>query len=379
MTARPYVLVVDDQDQEAFALQLGLYGVDARHVLPGEVDQDDLKRANLVLIDEFIESWPERDSVRDQVGLFVRDGIALAGVLRSSLENRGPSYDQVPSPAKTALALRTGHLDVLASGTPAFLRPMVVAGRHDLEWAASKGSTPTPALASLAKAAAALPDSWSPTDPSDQMAWLGLPDKAWQESAIAHIEQCRPPWSVLATTSAGRRWLAWFLQRVLPFPTFLVDDLRAASYLGLRPGALDVITAGDSPLALALREAMYTGQLSDFSGRRWWRAGIAAVKSMALEIADGRMADDVARAVVEMHGADLEVLGLRHPVFEIDSNYAVIDEPIEVTAAVRLQPDDWPTYADDPWYSTESVGTNTDLDALIVIDDRADGSGDGGK
>jgi hypothetical protein len=380
MTARPYVLVVDDEDQEAFALQLGLYGVDARHVLPGEIDLDDMRRASLILIDEFIANWPERDGVRGQVGLFVRDGIALAGVLRSSLENRGPSHDSAPTPAKTALALRTGHLDVLAGGTPAFLRPMAVARRHDLEWAASKASTPAPALASLAKAAAALPDDWSnPAEPAAQMEWLGLADQPWRDSAIAQIEQCRPPWSVLATTSAGRRWLAWFLQRILPFPTFVVDDLRAASYLGLRPSALDVIVEGDSPLANALQGAKYTGQLSEFSGRRWWRAGITAVKAIALEHANGRMADDVARAIVAIHGADLDMLDLRHPVFEIDADYAVVGEAIEVTSAVRLQPDDWPTYADDPWYSTDSVGMDPALDALIVIDDRADGTGDEGQ
>ena len=227
-----------------------------------------------------------------------------------------------------------------------------------------------------AKAAAALPDSWSPTEPAQQMEWLGLRDQPWHDSAIAQIEQCRPPWSVLATTSAGRRWLSWFLQRVLPFPTFLVDDLRAASYLGLRPGALDVLAREETALGDALRQAAYTGQLADFSGRRWWRAGIAAVKTMELEIATGRMADDVARALESLHGSELDVVGLRHPVFEIDSDYNVVAEPIEITTAVRLQPDDWPTYADDPWLSVESVDMNPDLEALIVIDDRADGAGD---
>lgn len=375
MTARPYVLVVDDQDQEAFALQLEIYGVAARHVLPGEIEDEELRRANLILIDEFITDWPERETVSHQLGLFVRDGIALAGVLRSALENRGPSHERAPSPSKTALALRTGHLDVLASGTPSFLRPMTVASRHDLEWAASKNAIHASALASLAKAAAALPDSWSPTDPAPQMEWLGLRDQPWRDNAIAQIEQCRPPWSVLATTSAGRRWLSWFLQRVLPFPTFVVDDLRAASYLGLRPEALDIVAAGESALAEILREAEYTGHLADFSGRRWWRAGIAAVKAMALEVADGRMANDVASAVEALHGSELEAIGLRHPVFEIDSDYNVVADPIEITTAVRLQPDDWPTYADDPWLSTDSVNTMPDLEALIVIDDRTDGEG----
>lgn len=379
MTVQPFVLVVDDDpNQEAFALLLSQHGVEAKHVLPDDLTTDDLDRASLVFLDEFIEDWPGRDAVKDDPGLFVRDGVALAGVLRSHLEGRGPSSGTPPTPNNTALVLRTAHLDVLAAGTPGFIRPMAVASRHDLEWVVEKASS-VASLASLATAAASLPGDWSnPTDPVAQLHWLGLADQPWRETALAHIEQCRPPWSVLAATSAGRRWLSWVLQRVLPFPTFLVDDLRAASYLGLKPSALDAIADGASPLAEALKEAEYTGQLATFAGRRWWRAGIGAVKAQALETAEGRMADDIARAIAALHGSDLDALELRHPVFQIDADYRVVDEPIEITDAVRLQPDDWPTYADDPWYATASVGTDPALDALIVIDDRPDGTGDEG-
>lgn len=381
MTTKPFVLLVDDDPaQEAFALLLSQQGVEAKHVLPDQITTDDLNRANLVLIDEFIETWPGRDEVKDNLGLFVRDGIALAGVLRSALEGRGPSSENPPVPTNTALVLRTGHLDVLAAGTPVFVRPMAIASRHDLEWVTEKDKLSAAALASLARAAAALPDDWSnPADPTPQIEWLGLAQEPWLEDALAHIEMCRPPWSVLAATSAGRRWLSWFLQRILPFPTFLVDDLRAASYLGLKPSGLDALIHGGSSLADPLKGAVYTGQLADFAGRRWWRAGIASIRSIALETSNGRTADDVARALVAIHGSELEVLGLRHPVFQIDTDYRVVAEPLEVSDAVRLQPDDWPVYADDPWYATASKGTEPTLEALIVIDDRVDAtSADGG-
>lgn len=375
MTGQPFVLIIDDDPkQEAFALFLSQHGVDAKHVLPGDLDFADLDRASLVLIDEFIEDWPQRQSVKAEVGLFVRDGIALSAVLRSSVDGRGPATDPAPTPKSIAFVLRTAHLEVLAAGTPTFVRPMAVASRHDLEWVAEK-SVSASDLASLAKAAAALPTSW-PTEP---LAWLGLDDQSWMDVALAQIEQCRPPWTVLAATSAGRRWLSWFLQRILPFPTFLVDDQRAASYLGLKPSALDVILNGSSSLAEPLKSAVYTGHLADFSGRRWWRAGIGAVKKLAQEKSDGRMADEIARAVIELHGSSLDELGLRHPVFQIDADYKVVEQPIEITEAVRLQPDDWPSYADDPWLAESQIAVETDLAKLIVIDDRADAAGDGGE
>lgn len=381
MTGQPFVLLVDDDPtQESFALLLSQHGVEARHVVPDDLTVYDLNRASLVLIDEFIEHWTARDSVKEHLGLFVPDGVALASVLRSALDGRGPSPETTPAPRSTALVLRTGHLNVLAAGTPAFIRPMAIASRHDLEWVAEKATVTAETLASLAVAAAELPTAWSnPADPSAQLEWLGLGTHAWRDDAIAQIELCRPPWSVLAATSAGRRWLSWFLQRVLPFPTFLVDDRRAASYLGLRPRALDEIGSGKGPVAELLKEAEYTGQLATFAGRRWWRAGIAAVKKLALETAEGRMADDVARALIALHGSELDALDLRNPVFQIDADYNVIDEPLEITDAVRLQPDDWPSYADDPWLAAASIDAEQTLAALIVIDDRADTAGDVGE
>jgi hypothetical protein len=376
--SKPFVLLVDDDPtQETFALLLSQKGVEAKHVTPDDMNSDDLERANVILIDEFIEDWPARESVKNQVGLYVRDGIALAGVLRSSLEGRGPSSETSPTPTNTALVLRTGHLDVLAAGTPRFIRPMAIASRHDLEWVTEKAVISADAVASLASAAAALPSDWSdPTELSAQLNWLDVAGQSWQDEAVAQIELCRPPWSVLAATSAGRRWLSWFLQRILPFPTFLVDDLRASSYLGLKPSALDAILTGTSPLTSALSSAMYTGQLSDFAGRRWWRAGITHVKQLALATANGRMADDVARAIVQEHGTELDTLGLRQPVFQIDANYQVVQQPLEITDAVRLQPDDWPSYSDDPWYPLSSIGDEPTLDALVVIDDRLDATDD---
>lgn len=370
-TKRPFVLIIDDDaGQEAFALSLGQLGVEALHTLPDDIKAVDLARADLVLVDEFITDWNARETVKDQPGLFVRDGIALSGVLRAGLEGRGPSMEVRPSPSKAAIVLRTGHLDFLAAGTPTFMRPMAVAGRHDLEWVAEKQSTPAASFAALATAAASLPETWDPSAPTAQLQWLQLADTAWRDRALSQIEQCRPPWSALAATSAGRQWLAWFLQKILPFPTFLIDDLRAAAFLGLTQEGLQALMDGSSGIAQDLAACLYIGQLSEFAGRRWWRAGIASLRQEVLaEMNDGDSVD-IASRLTKLHGADLAILAVSNPVFPIDGDYRTITEAVEIEDAVRLQPDGWPIFADTPWLAVSELKNEPELAKLVVLQDR---------
>lgn len=374
MTDKPFVLVVDDDpNQELFALQLSKFGLDAKHVLPEDVTIADIKRASLLVVDEFIENWPTRESLKESPALYVSDGIALSAVLRAHLERRGSSISE-SVPSKTAIVLRTGQLEHLSRGLPKYLWSLAVAGRHDLEWVAAKTLEQAAALGGIAFAAAELPSLWEPANPEPQLSWLALAQVSWRAEALAQIEQCRPPWSALSSTSAGRLWLAWFLQRILPFPTFLVDDLRAASYLGLKPSALDPILNGKTEVSQILSSALYTGHLSEFSGRRWWRAGIGALRRLVLETADDRSLVGSGRRIAEMQNEPLEQLGLKFPVFTIDYDYTTATNPIEITEAVRLQPDGWPSYADDPWLAVEDIRDEPELAKLIVIDDRLDES-----
>lgn len=374
MTDQPYVLIIDDDPaQEAFALRLSRHGVQAEHVFPGDVSTRQLEKAALILIDEYLETWPARDELKGHPSLYIRDGVALAAVLRAQLENRGPNISD-PTPSRTAVTLRTGHLGHLAAGLPRHLWSLAVASRYDLEWVAEK-TAEAETLAAIALAAAALPETWDPTNPVQQQEWLGLAQASWTTDALAHIEQCRPPWSTLSATSAGRLWLAWFLQRILPFPTFLVDDLRAAAYLGLEEQALNEVVAGETALSRRLVTAEYTGQLSRFAGRRWWRAGLTAFRRELFAEAGSRGPADAARRIMEQHGAPLRALGLDYPVFTIDHHYETSKRPVEVTDAVRLQPDGWPSYADDPWLARADVQDQPELAKLIVLDDRLDGAG----
>ena len=321
-----------------------------------------------MLVDEYLEDWPGREQVKGSPALFVRDGVALAAVLRAELEKRGPHIAD-PVASKTAIVLRTGHLGNLASGLPRHLWSPAVASRYDLEWVAEK-SADAKDFASIAIAAARLPDRWDPADPTAQLEWLALPNGAWAEEAILQIEQCRPPWSALSSNSAGRLWLAWFMQKILPFPTFLVDDLRAAAYLGLRSDALDEVLASATPMGRQLETVVYRGELANFDGRRWWRAGIAAIRRDLLEQSRGRRPRDAADQLSRVLGFDLNALNLDYPVFTINFEYQTLPEPVEAADAVRLQPDGWPAYADDPWLSCEDVSDEPELAKLIVLSDR---------
>lgn len=367
MTLRPRLLIIDDDDSQAATAELlADYGIDAQHVQPGDLTAQQVRDADLIIVDEFLEEWAERDAASASPGLNVRDGVALAAVLRAELENRGPSDHDDPRYSPTAIVLRTGHLARLAWGLPKAIWPIAVAGRYDLEWVLSKSDSSVRDIAEIAHASASLPKTWEPTHLDSQMRWLSLQDVAWAPEALSQIEQCRPPWSTLAATSSGRVWLAWFLQRILPFPTFLIDDARAASYLGLGASGLDLLLEG--PISADLKKAQYTGQLSELSGRRWWRAGIHEIQSRLR--ASGNFS--AGELVEQAHGGPLPKLDVATPVFTIDSDYNVAPQPIEVVDAVRLQPDEWPAYADDPWIAIADVDDEPDLRKLIVLDDRDD-------
>jgi hypothetical protein len=165
------------------------------------------------------------------------------------------------------------------------------------------------------------------------------------------------------------------MQSILPFSTFLVDDLRAAAYLGLRADALDALIADGSSLSSRLEAVQYAGQLDKFSGRRWWRSGVVALRDELLIESGGRGAIDAAARLSEMRGGSLDELGLAYPVFAINEEYEVVKDPVEITSAVRLQPDGWPAYADDPWLGRKDLEDAPDLARLVVLDDRADDSG----
>lgn len=366
MSTKPLIVVVDDEDQTPLVMELEKLETRAVYRHPRDITLSDLSEATLLVLDEYLEDWAERDVLAAVPAQDVRDGLALSSILRARLDRRGQRHTP-GEPARTAITLRTGDLDKLAAGTPRALRATSVAAGHDLEWVFEKQHSTASQFAVLAAAVAALPNTWDPQDPTPQSEWLALnTSQSWADRALVQIERCRPPWSRLASANAGRPWLAWFLQRILPFSTFLIDDAHAAALLGVT--AKSFTTACDSNDAL--NEFEYRGHLRGFAGRRWWRAGIQRLRAQLSAECNAATNGELAVAVGTLLGSPLDELEVDDPVFAIDEDYFVDSIPISARAAVRLQPDDWPAYADEPWLSIEDADDDTPLARLVVTDDR---------
>lgn len=377
----PRVVVVDDEDQSAFADAIREHGVDAVSVAPDDLRSDVLVRATAVLVDQYLDDWPGRDNIDLPVTLHVPDGLALAAVLRSHVE--GSSRRSGRPSAPVAFSLRTGDLDHIGVGLPRAAREHLLASQYNLEWVFDKAAIPGAGLpspaaraAALARATAELPTDWGPETNDPGLRWLALPDAAWVEDARWQIEQCRPPQHTVAERTAGRAWLRWFLHRILPFPTFLLDRSRVAVALGLHAEALnEVLSSDSSPFAQRLADLRYTGPLDTFLGERWWRAGVSHMVTELLNDPDGDLADapTVAEAVGDLHRAHLAAVDIEHPVLRIRVDYSTIPDAVDIKDAVRLQPDSWPPYADDAWAARDDLHDpdhDPELLALVVREDR---------
>jgi len=380
-SGRPLVVIIDDQDQGDFAELVRDEGAEAVAVGPDELDPRLLTRAALVVLDQYLDIWPMRDQLDLPPTLHVSDGIALAAVLRSQVERSGSSYGPISRPV--AFALRTGEMDRLGAGMPKGGREYLLARQYNLEWVFNKGADrqpllPSPArqIAELARATSVLPLRWTADSGDPGLGWLGLPNAAWTEDARWQIEQCRPPQHVVAERTAGLAWLRWFLHRILPFPTFLLDSTHLAVTLGIDSNSIEGVIGSRGALAARLDQLRYRGPLSDFLGYRWWRAGVNYLTEELLDIGqrDGlERIQAIGAGAIQLHGSSIDILALEDPVIGVDADYSFLRDPLSAASAVRLQPDDWPPYADDAWASRDSLnadGADPELLAMVVSVDR---------
>lgn len=378
---RPFVVIIDDEDQQDFAELIMDKEVDAVALAPDEVESGTLSQATVVVLDQYLDVWPGRDDRELPPAMHVPDGLALAAVLRSHVERSAFKHSSVPQPI--AFVLRTGELDKLGIGMPKGARGHLLARQYNLEWVFSKEGSPSsdlpsPAsrIAELAQAASLLPARWKADSRDPGLGWLGLPDVAWAEDAKWQIEQCRPPQHVVAERTAGMAWLRWFLHRILPFPTFLIDSTHLAASLGIDYPSVRQVIEGDTPLSARLDEVRYRGPLAGFLGLRWWRAGVSLMAEELRDIGEGDGRNDiqaVAKGAMELHGERLSAMDVEDPVIGVRSDYSYIPYPLSASDSVRLQPDDWPPYADDAWAARESLQSedaDPELKALVVSTDR---------
>jgi hypothetical protein len=363
---RPTVLIVDDHaDDERARLRSWeqTLAVLVRH--PQDVDESDLRQADLVVIDYVLDNWPERDSTAT-ISMRPLNGLALAAVLRSQAEG----LDGSP----TGFVLRSAHLDQLSAGYPPESRLHVIARHHNLEWVLKKGDDfeqQARQIQCLSAAVTALPDAWPTDDPdaTKQLVerWLAPPNERWKSLAWQDIEDCHPPLHELVERKHGLRFIRWFAQRILPYPCFLWTSGRLAARLRVtHESFLDGLTKGLNGL---FAPAHYVGSMRGFLGDRWWRTGCEAI---LWDVTSGNSFDpeNTVIALNDRCANSLQRSGSMQPVLCVDENLLTSTEVCEVSDAVRVQPDDWPAYAEQAWTPLERATRNPRLRASVVEIDR---------
>ena len=373
MSARPRVLVIDDKsDDERVRVGELDRQVDASVQHPQDVTEYDLQSADLVLVDYILDDWPERDNA-SSIALKPLNGLALAAVLREQA-HKGATARQ-----PTAFALRSAHLDELPGDLPPQEREHAFARAHDLEWVfpkdqASWGVPVVQQIVSLAHAVQRLPLEW-PQDSSERT-WgivqklLALPpEEPWMARAEEDVEACHPPLHGLSRASHGLAFLRWLLHVVLPYPCFLWDAHHLAARLRVTYESLSSALSEDNDLTRLLEPFRYEGILSDFLGPRWWRSGAEA---FVWQLTDGDPFDvrGIPSVLASKTSVELRSTEYVQPVVCVDHNHVPLPTLSRIEDAVRIQPDDWPPYADQAWTTIELANQDPSLGALVISEDK---------
>ena len=361
----PVILIVDDDpDRVRDSIGLELEPEDADLVIrhPQEVTADDVAGCTLVAVDHYLDHWPERDL--QPLAMKPADGFALAAVLRSQMSAESPA---------PAIIILTGELPRLAGKLPPKAAEHLLAWQHDVEWVLPKGDAIAPRLVAMANAVEKLRDIWSSPLELDDVAvgWLDLQDVPWSGVALDHVIQTRPAIHSVGAQTTGASVLRWFLHRVLPYPTFLTDTHWTATRLGVTTAWLEMELQADSGLSRQLSDCRYSGAFQDFSGPRWWRAGIAHTIS---ELSAGQPFDRAAlrAGIRRVTSHEPAFLAEEHPVLALDPKTMEPTRIVEVDMAIRISPDGWPVYADDAWASVADAHDNPEIAAIVLERSRLD-------
>lgn len=368
----PEVVVIDDEPKGAdrqLVSDLESDGIRAVLVHPDDVTKDLLRAASVIAIDHYLNVWPQRDL--EPVGRQVMDGIALCSVLRSVIEPPDPAE----SPRNhVAYVVRTNQLDRLRGSLPAEMSQHLLAAHYGLDWVqskvdASEGRLEVERLAALSRAVSALPSDWhavAPSESEELAVWLGVEAAAFRAAALQQIEDCHPTAHRLAQQTGGSGFLRWFLHRVLPYPTFLLGDVRAAAAIGVTVDALRALADSSGEDSGLLNSALYRGHLATFLGRRWWLAGLEAL-AVRLRSEPSALGEALRTAGFDPTAHTLSTRGL---VVVLDESLEPKEVPVPLQQAVRIQPDAWPAFAADAWASVDDARNDSELRAIVVAADR---------
>lgn len=364
----PTVLIIDDHadaERAKFITSKSTVAFEFRH--PEDITSNDLENANVVVVDfKLDDDWQKRDSL-NEIALKPMNGLALIAVLQS--------HERQLEGSPTAFVLRSAHLTELMPDFVADSRLHVIARQFGLDWVLTKNEDigrQAAQILSLADATNSLPEDWPSDNPKELIRllqnWLSLPDAPWRELAWQDIEDCHPPIHELTRRKHGLRLVRWMTQSILPYPCFLLTIDRLATRLRVTRKSLD--QGINNGLKKAFESAAYVGSFALFDGKkRWWRSGL---ESVLWELTDGRSFDsDRTRQLLNEHcNGALEVCPHRQPVLCLDREFLFLGEASELADAVRIQPDDWPVYADQAWALVADANNEPRLAAATIAADR---------
>lgn len=355
----PRILVVDDQPEAAKQLLRGVVSPDkavvtVRH--PQEITPDDISTCGVVAVDHYLDDWVE---VESQIpAMSPRDGFALAAVLRSQVPQGKPG---------PAFSILTGRLPKLAGHLPLQSAQHLLAWQHDVEWVFSNSDAILGTrLIAMAEAVQCLRDTWTPSVGLEDLAtnWLALPDLPWRGVALDHIFQTRPPIHALGAETGGSSVLRWFLQRIWPYPTFLMDIHWTATRIGVTSNWLESEFEKESEVRSLLGKSVYSGAFGKFGVPRWWRAGVA---DAVVELSEGQPFDREAlnAGLRKLSANEPEFLKEGDPVMAVDPTTMEATQVVDAGEAVQICPDGWPVYAEVLWATFEDVLSDPDLKDIV--------------
>lgn len=359
----PRVLLIDDEEQGALVDQLRDAGVEPLFRPPEEIETDTLCSTDLVLLDVDLGWESDGDGL---VHLSPPDGLALAAILR-----RQPCLARVDS-SPTGIALLTGKFPELVAPFPPQVRRHLAARHFNLEWIFSKtDANKVSAIVSLANAIHSIPQGWAKGIRSAEQAaiFLGIDGADDLEECWEAVQKCHAPLYEFTQWSHGVAFVRWMLHQILTHPCCLWDSHQVAARLRLAHGYF-VETLQRSEAVRALLEPIrYTGQLRGFVGERWWRH---RVEALAWEVTKGDPQNaDLLRASFSAVAKE-EVIPSEaiRPVVCLNEAYEPLEQTYVIEEAVRVQPDDWPSYADSAWMPIALLREHPELQSLIVQEDR---------
>lgn len=364
-TRKARVLLIDDKSEwpEALSLILIQNGLSAMWRTPDDLEVDELYAADLVLVDLDLGDFPAKTFP----SLEAPDGLAFATLLRRQKKLVDPTAKPI------GFALVSGKVDELSAPFPSIKRIPLLAKQHNLEWIFRKENADdcARAVASLACAIRDIPKNWGNgiqtfKEFSKPFGIVGAKDV---ETCWTEIEKCHPPIYEITRWTHGLALVRWMLHTILYYPCFLWDENYVAARLRVSHASLVTALTESKKFQKLLAPSRYEGFLKDFAGARWWRHRIEAL-AWELTEGDSQNSELLRAALRKKTGFAFLDSPASVPFVCRDKDYSYVTESVALNDAVRVQPDDWPPYADAAWMRIADVNGDAELRALVVQDDR---------